>query len=101
MPPLRFPRIAPSKLIRRHTEPVSVNIKCSSGPSRKTHPTLSTCTNQRRGIIQHHDVYLCSNAVNAPRLVALTREAMDIQVQYQGGNAMVDELYVDRVFRCF
>ncbi|KAF8527322.1 hypothetical protein JB92DRAFT_2698577 [Gautieria morchelliformis] len=91
MLPLHLPRFSRPKPTRRHTESADLKIKCSSGPSRKTHSTLSTCTNQRRGTIEHHDVYVCSNAVNAPRLVALTREAMDAQVQRWGGNAMVDE----------
>ncbi|KAF8584050.1 hypothetical protein K439DRAFT_1347088 [Ramaria rubella] len=93
MPPLHLPRIPRPNIARRHTEPANLKIKCSSGPSRKTHSTLSTCTNQRRGTIEQHDVYVCSDAVNAPRLVALTREALDEKVQCWGGNAMVDESY--------
>ena len=88
-------------LLRQPTEPTPLKIKCSSGPRKRTHCTLSTCTNQRRDTIQRHSVYICSGAVNAPRLLTLTREAMDGQIQSLGGNAMVDESYVDRSLYCF
>lgn len=94
MSALHLQHITRPKLTRRHTEPANLKIKCSSGSSKKTHSTLSTCTNRRRGTIEHQDVYLCSDAVNAPRLVALTRAALEVQVQSWGGNAMVDESYV-------
>ena len=101
MPPLHLLHISRPKMMQRHTEPAKLKFKCSSGPSKKTHPTLVTCTNQRRGIIEQRDIYICLDAVNAPRLVTLTRAAMDAQVQCWGGNALVDESCVEQLSHGF
>lgn len=72
------------------TPEASPRMESTSGPT-CTHAVLSNATFNRRGRLAHCDKFLCKDAVDAVRLLYLSRRELYSKAQSCGGNVLIDE----------
>ncbi|KAJ7211298.1 hypothetical protein GGX14DRAFT_363037 [Mycena pura] len=67
------------------------HIHSSSGAEPQSHPGALEGASELRQPLQHRDVFICHDAVNAGQLLRATRNVLVEEAEFVGANALVDE----------